>query len=196
MIAALLMPRALQKVSERPLMLFGGGVMAAAVLLGTFLPDIAGLMMLWFLIGFGSSLVQTPVGRLLIRSCQESDRPAVFAAQFSLSHACWLVAYPLAGWVGANLDLAAAFGVMGAIALFSAAVSWILWPVKEPESLEHTHEPLDHSHLHCHDAHHQHEHEGWEGPEPHSHRHHHVSLRHRHRLVIDEHHPYWPARER
>jgi MFS family permease len=196
MIAALLMPKVLQKVSERPLMLVGGGIMAVGVLFGTFQPDIAGLMALWFLIGFGSSLVQTPVGRLLIRSCHELDRPAVFAAQFSLSHACWLVAYPLAGWIGANLGLATAFGVMGAIALVSAVAALTLWPAQESDTLEHIHAAMDHSHLHCHDEHHQHQHEGWEGPEPHSHPHQHASMKHRHRLVIDEHHPDWPARER
>jgi MFS family permease len=177
-------------------MLVGGGIMAVGVLFGTFQPDIAGLMALWFLIGFGSSLVQTPVGRLLIRSCHELDRPAVFAAQFSLSHACWLVAYPLAGWIGANLGLATAFGVMGAIALVSAVAALTLWPAQESDTLEHIHAAMDHSHLHCHDEHHQHQHEGWEGPEPHSHPHQHASMKHRHRLVIDEHHPDWPARER
>ncbi|NVK42587.1 MAG: MFS transporter [Oceanospirillaceae bacterium] len=196
MSAALLIPKALQKVSERSLMLVGGAVMAAAVLLGTLQPDIAGLMVLWLLTGFGSSLVQTPVGRLLIRSCHEPDRPAVFAAQFSLSHACWLVAYPLAGWIGANLGLVAAFAVMGAIALASALVAVMLWPPREPDSLKHVHVAMDHSHLHYHDEHHQHAHEGWEGPEPHSHPHHHAPMKHRHRLVIDEHHPDWPVRQR
>ncbi|GGO76609.1 MFS transporter [Marinobacterium nitratireducens] len=196
MSAALLIPRALQKVSERPLMLVGGAVMAAGVMLGTLQPDIAGLMVLWFLIGFGSSLVQTPVGRLLIRSCHEPDRPAVFAAQFSLSHACWLLAYPLAGWIGANVGQIPAFGVMGAIALVSVLAALALWPAREPDTLEHAHEALDHRHLHYHDEHHQHEHEGWEGPEPHSHPHRHAPVKHRHRLVIDEHHPHWPVRER
>ncbi|WP_292276778.1 hypothetical protein [Marinobacter sp.] len=34
---------------------------------------------------------------LLTQSSREKDRPALFAAQFSLCHACWLVTYPLAG---------------------------------------------------------------------------------------------------
>ena len=59
-----------------------------------------GLLPLWFVIGVGSSLAQTPAGRLLRRSSHAEDRPALFAAQFALSHACWLVTYPLAGWLG------------------------------------------------------------------------------------------------
>ncbi len=31
------------------------------------------------------------------------DRPFLIAAQFALSHAGWLVTYPLAGWLGANV---------------------------------------------------------------------------------------------
>lgn len=45
----------------------------------------------------GYSAMLTPSGRLLRRSAHPEDRPAIFAAQFALSHACWLVAYPLAG---------------------------------------------------------------------------------------------------
>jgi hypothetical protein len=85
---------------------------------------------------------------------------------------------------------------MGAIALVSAVAALTLWPAQESDTLEHIHAAMDHSHLHCHDEHHQHQHEGWEGPEPHSHPHQHASMKHRHRLVIDEHHPDWPARER
>ncbi|WP_246589700.1 MFS transporter [Marinobacterium ramblicola] len=195
MIAALSLPRLLQRVSERALMLTGGALLAIGALLGTLQPGIAGLMSLWFLIGIGSSLVQTPVGRLLIRSCHEADRPAVFAAQFSLSHACWLIAYPLAGWSGASLGIGMTFGLLGAIALVATLTALKLWPALEPEVLEHTHRALDHEHLHYHDDHHQHGHEGWEGPEPHAHPHHHGAITHSHPLVIDEHHPHWPTRE-
>ncbi|WP_228300398.1 hypothetical protein [Klebsiella quasipneumoniae] len=40
---------------------------------------------------------------LLRRSSAAEDRPALFAAQFALSHSCWLVTYPLAGWVGYSM---------------------------------------------------------------------------------------------
>ena len=36
----------------------------------------------------------------LQRADFEGDRPALFSAQFALSHACWLVTYPLAGRLG------------------------------------------------------------------------------------------------
>src|SRR3546814_8763069 len=61
------------------------------------------LMALWVILGLGYSVVQTPSGRLLRRSALPEDRPAVFAAQFALSHGCWLITYPLAGWLGARV---------------------------------------------------------------------------------------------
>lgn len=195
MLVALALPRLLQRFSQRTLMCSGAVLLAGAVLAGMGQPGIRSLMLLWFAIGVGSSLVQAPVGRLLIRSCREDDRPAVFAAQFSLSHACWLISYPLAGWLGASFGLTVAFAVLGTLALVAAGAALLLWPRHEPETLEHRHAAVEHGHLHYHDEHHQHEHEGWEGPEPHSHPHRHAAIKHRHRLVIDEHHPHWPGRE-
>src|SRR3546814_3143772 len=51
----------------------------------------------WFALGLSYAASITPGGRLLRRSSGADDRPALFAAQFALSHVCWLIAYPLAG---------------------------------------------------------------------------------------------------
>ncbi len=47
------------------------------------------MLAVWFVVGLGWSLVQTPAGRVVNRSSSESDRPAHFSAQFALSHGCW-----------------------------------------------------------------------------------------------------------
>src|ERR1700694_2045955 len=57
------------------------------------------LLLTWTALGAAYSAVMTPPGRLLRRSAHAADRPAVFAAQFALSHARWLLTYPLAGWL-------------------------------------------------------------------------------------------------
>lgn len=194
MLAALLLPRVLDRIAERPVMLAGGVVMAVALAAGVLMPWLAGLLGIWFLIGIGSSLVQTPAGRLLRRSAHDEDRPVVFSAQFALSHACWLATYLIAGVAGNEIGLFWTFGVLGAVVVASTIVAHRLWPSPDPEVLEHEHAPLRHEHLHVHDEHHQHEHEGWEGPAPHRHPHPHPRLRHRHRFVIDLHHLEWPAR--
>lgn len=54
-------------------------------------------------------------------------RWAVFAAQFALSHACWLVTCPLAGWIGASVGLGIAALLLagtGAIGLFAVLRIW------------------------------------------------------------------------
>lgn len=151
------------------------------------------LLGVWFVLGAGASLVLTPSGRLLRRSSGEADRPALFAAQFALSHACWLVCYPLAGWLGAQAGLGVVFAVLAAIVVAATLAAARVWPTADPAELAHLHEEMRHEHLHLHDEHHQHAHEGWEGPEPHRHPYRHASLNHRHRFAIDAHHPSWPG---
>lgn len=194
MAVALLLPRLLDRLSDRPLMLAGGAVLAIGLLLGLTQPGLPALLLIWVALGVGSSLIQTPAGRLLRRSAHEGDRPAVYSAQFALSHACWLMTYPLAGWVGASLGLSAAFTVLAGIVLVGTVAALVVWPANDQIELVHRHEATLHQHRHLHDAHHQHTHEGWEGPEPHSHPHRHAPLKHRHAFVIDLHHMAWPGR--
>ena len=193
MVLALALPRLLARWPDRPLMLAGGAVLAAGLVLGMTAPGLVPFLAVWFVLGAGSSLIQTPTGRLLRRSAHDSDRPAIYAAQFALSHLCWLAAYPLAGALGVTLGLTASFAILAAIALASTVVALTLWPADDPGELDHLHMAIQHQHLHIHDEHHQHHHEGWEGPEPHRHPHRHGALKHKHAYVIDLHHPVWPA---
>lgn len=194
MLAALSLPRLLERFSERRLMLAGGAMLTLTMATGALVPaSFALIWALWFLTGMALSLVQTPIGRLLRRSSIDSDRPSYFAAQFALSHACWLLAYPLSGVLGSVGGSALAFAGLGLLAATAVLIARSLWPVEDALTLEHSHAPVEHGHLHVHDDHHQHAHEGWEGPEPHSHPHRHAPIRHRHAYAIDLHHPNWPA---
>jgi hypothetical protein len=112
------------------------------------IPSYAGLVSLWFVIGAGYSLAQTPSGRLLRRSSHAEDRPALFAAQFALSHACWLVTYPLAGWSGAAFGLSATSNILAIIAGCAAVAAAWLWPAADAEVLEHAHDGLPSGHEH------------------------------------------------
>ena len=192
-VAALSLPRLLAAVAQRSLMIAGGALMALALGLGSAGPDFAALLALWFVLGLGSSLVMTPVGQLLRASCRPSDRPSFFAAQFALSHGCWLLMYPLAGWLGAATSLTFAFGVLAGLVAAATLAAARAWPAGDSAEIEHSHEALDHSHRHVHDDHHGHHHEGGEGPDPHSHPHRHGELVHAHPFVIDLHHRHWPA---
>jgi len=104
------------------------------------------LLPLWLVLGIGYSMVGTPTGRLLRRSAHAEDRPALFAAQFALSHACWLLTYPLAGWLGAEAGLPASFGVLAGIAAAAAGAAAWLWPAGDPDVVPHVHRDLARGH--------------------------------------------------
>jgi len=195
MAAALSLPRLVDHVAERTIMLTGAVLLTAAMAAGALAePGYAALLALWFTTGVGLALVQTPIGRVLRRSSNESDRPAFFSAQFALSHASWLLTYPLAGWLASAAGTGAAFAGLGALAALGGLAAYGLWPAGDPVELEHAHPGGEHDHLHSHDdPHHAHDHAGWEGPAPHAHPHRHAPVRHRHAFVIDLHHPSWPA---
>ncbi len=126
MLAALLLPRLLKTVAERHILLAGGALSVMGLALGLALPPFFLLLGLWFVIGFASSVIQTPAGRLIQRASTPNLQPNLFAAHFALTHACWLVCYPIAGWTAA-LNFRLAFGVLAgiaAVALVTAAVTW------------------------------------------------------------------------
>ena len=172
-VAALALPRLLEKLPDRTAMLGGIGLMVVGLFVGTWL--VVGqisLMALWFAIGLGYSTAQTPSGRLLRRSSNPEDRPALFAAQFALSHACWLITYPLAGWVGARFGLDASFAALGIVAAAAIAMSAAMWPDREPAELAHTHDDLPPNHPHL------------AGSA--------AGGQHAHAFVIDDEHQRWP----
>ena len=171
-LATLLLPRLLKGATDRPLMLGGAALMLVAVALVPLVATLAGLMALWAVAGFGFSLTQTPIGRILNRSANEGDRPALFAAQFALSHACWLVSYPLAGWIGARVGLGPVALVLAGLGAAALVLTLRLWPTRDPETMPHAHPDLPPSHPHL--AEHGH------------------GDSHHHRLMIDTLHPRWP----
>jgi MFS family permease len=193
MLVALLLPRMLERLTDRVVMAAGAGIVVAGLAAAVTAPAYGGGLLVWIVLGAGTALIQTPSGRLLARSSHEEDRPALYAAHFALSHACWLVTYPLSGWLGAAIGLSATFAVMTVLAAVAGALAMRLWPGDDRMIVEHTHAPQSHEHWHVHDEHHQHTHEGWEGPEPHRHPHRHERLCHSHVYVIDDHHPAWPG---
>lgn len=173
MIAALTLPKLLESVPDRPVMIAGAAALVIGTAIGALIPSFMLLLPLWFAIGFGYSVAQTPSGRLLRRSAHAEDRPAIFAAHFALSHACWLIAYPLAGRFGAGMGLPATFVLMSLIGLGGILLALRLWPAGDPSDIAHDHPdlPLDHPHLREH---------GVAG--------------HRHALIVDELHRRWPGR--
>jgi len=149
MIAALLLPSILDKYSDRPVMLAGSVLLVAGTALSAIIANYEQLLLIWFALGCGYSLALTPSGKLLRRSVHEADRPAIFAAQFALSHACWLITYPLAGWLGSMFGLSLVSFILASLAVFGFVSAIALWPSEDPDVIEHVHPELspDHPHL-------------------------------------------------
>jgi MFS family permease len=192
MLAALSTPKLLDTIADRIVMLIGATIMGAGVLSIWAGPGLVSMLPVWFMVGLGWSLVQTPAGRLVNRSAAPGDRAAYFSAQFALSHAAWLFAYPVAGQLGARLGVEVTALFMGGAILLFTVLAALVWPEEDSVELPHAHDSVDHGHLHTHGPHHVHKHGGDEGPEPHRHTHHHDEVTHVHAFVIDEHHPHWP----
>lgn len=193
MVAALTVPAILKKVPDRPVMIFGASLVSSALLVAMVLPGFVGLLVLWAMIGLGSSLIQTPAGRVLARSCKQGDRSAFFSAHFALSHALWFGGYLISGWFGSVVGLSHTFSLLAAGSFLLTLWALRLWPQNDPLKVDHQHAAKTHAHPHTHDdPHHDHDHEGWEGKEPHVHEHRHKAVRHAHEFVIDTHHQSWP----
>lgn len=175
MIAAILLPRLLDRVPDRPVMLAGAtlmvvtllGLAAEVVTFGLVWPVLLGA---WFLVGLGYAAVLTPSGRLLRRSSHSEDRPALFAAQFALSHAYWLVTYPLSGWLMTQFGAITALVVLSVLAVVGLVIAMRVWPQHDPEIVAHHHDnlPLNHPHLN--------------GQRDHA-----------HVFVVDDQHPRWAS---
>ncbi|KXJ52587.1 MAG: MFS transporter [Thalassospira sp. Nap_22] len=198
MCAAFLIPRLIERVGERHLMLAGIVAAAFAMLLGGVLmiSDLASVFafaILWLIAGAGTTFAQTPGGRLVQRSAGEGDRSAFFAANFALSHGGWLFAYGIVGWLGSLADLSVAFLASGGMATGSVLVAVMLWPKEDRLEIKHSHPGFWHEHPHDHnDPHHVHVHEDAAETDKHRHRHFHPPVTHKHRFVIDSHHTKWP----
>lgn len=170
--AAVLLSRMAASLGDRTAMLTGSVLMGAALFAGPLLAtSYPALLGLWVVIGFGYSLTITPSGRTLRRSAHAEDRPALFAAQFALSHACWLLAYPLAGFIGSKAGLSAAFLVMAVLCLAGAILAVLIWPARDPAELPHSHPDLAPDDPHWTDT---------------------QGGVHVHAYVIDDRHPRWP----
>jgi MFS family permease len=133
LVVALALPRVLDQVADRSVMMAGAaalvvGVVAAVTLDATDIASWAATGALWSLIGGGMALIVTPTGRVLRRSVEPGALPEVFAAQFSLSHVAWLITYPIAGWAGTHLGFTLTWSILAALAAAGLVAALAMWP--------------------------------------------------------------------
>lgn len=143
MLIALGMPKLLETIPDRRVMLTGGIALPVLLLAATGVialmqgtPQWIALLAAWTLLGAATSTILTPSARLLRRGSTEQNRPAVFAAQFSLSHACFLITYPLAGVAGAVIGLPAVALVLVMIGVLGTLFTALTWRAPNHNSLD------------------------------------------------------------
>ncbi|MCY6379893.1 MFS transporter [Hoeflea prorocentri] len=182
MVSALALPRLLDHLADRTVMATGAVLVAtlltgvgAVLFSGISLPWLV-LLSIWFLTGLFYSSILTPSGRLLRRSAHSEDRPALFAAQFALSHACWLLTYPLSGFLFASAGMGWTMIVLGSTAGIAALAGLLLWPRDDADVIEHSHDEMPEDHPHLRNT----------GRRTGAHS-------HAHAFVIDDEHRVWPT---
>lgn len=184
MLVALSLPRVLDRLGARPVMLTGAVALLAALgsAIGLSFAESGdwrrfAAIAVWATIGAGTAAILTPTGQVLRRSSRPADRPALFAAQFSLSHVAWLLTYPIAGWLTTTTGFTATWMVLAVLGATGIVAVLRLWPRHDPEVLTHLHEAGTIDPARLADA---------------------VRVgdryyRHTHAYVIDAEHPRWPT---
>ena len=149
MFAAFTLPKVLEKFPDRTVMITGTALLVVGLFLGIGLSNYYSLLALWFVLGIGYSVSQTPTGRLIRKSADSQNRTALFAAQFALSHACWLITYPMVGWFSSHMGTIYAFIPMASLALVALIFATIVWNKEAELPIFHNHAdlPADHEHL-------------------------------------------------
>lgn len=128
---ALALPVILRHVGTGPVIVIGAGLCTIALattgVLLAVAPSTAGLLVIWAVAGAATSLINTASPQLIRDHTDDADRDDVFTAQFSTSHAAFLVTYPLAGWAPAVVGIWATPVLLAAVALTGAVGAYRVW---------------------------------------------------------------------
>jgi MFS family permease len=127
---SLVVAATLSRLPERLVMLGGAALIVLALLAGAIADRLVSLAVIWAALGFGVALTLTPASFLIRRVARPEDLQTLFAAQFSITNVCLLVAYSAAGWAGAELGIAPAFLLFAAAAALATLAAARLWPVQ------------------------------------------------------------------
>ncbi len=130
MVAAFSLPALLERYPDRSVLLVGGLTISLSLSAGLSSPAYVVLLAIWFLLGAATSLIQIPAGRLITRASDSGMQPSLFAAHFVLTHACWMICYPLAGWT-AKESFTLSFALLALLAVCALACAVAAWRPSE-----------------------------------------------------------------
>ena len=109
------------------IMLIGAFLTSLTSLSSIFIQSYEALLLSWSCFGFLSSFILVPIGQILREETNVNDRTAIFGAQFSLSHACWLISYPVIGYLLVFGGLKISFFIIAVIVFITTSTAWYLW---------------------------------------------------------------------
>lgn len=127
-LAAASLPLLHKRFRDRSIMLAGVCLLVVCLLIGIVQSRLTGLLVLWSGLGVGVALALTPATFLIRRLASPSDLQVLMAAQMSLANGCLLVAYSLAGWLGAEFGIVSTFAILAALCTCAAVAFTRLWP--------------------------------------------------------------------
>ncbi len=114
----------------------GGFGLGMVLLPGVAVPPLLVFSLLWVGNGAGQALIAIPSSTLLAEHTTSDQRGRAYAAYFALTHACWLLTYPAAGWAGTQWGAPFAFTVFGVVCV---VISIVAMAVGSGPSMPHTH---------------------------------------------------------
>ncbi|MCE6960608.1 MFS transporter [Cereibacter sphaeroides] len=127
-LGALVLPGVLSRVRDRNVMLTGALIVVASLASGALSFGIAGLLLRWVAIGLGVVWTITPAIYLIRRLARPADLQVLMAAQMTLANLCLLIAFPVAGFLGAWASMSATFLILAALSGLATLAMIRLWP--------------------------------------------------------------------
>ena len=128
-IGAITLIPSLRVLPERAIMLTGATLgclgLAGGALLAT---SYHGLLLVWLVLGLGTSVALTPATFLIRRIARPRDSQLLFAAQLALANGFLLLGYSAAGWLGAEFGMTVTFLILGLAATLGTVAAGTLWP--------------------------------------------------------------------
>lgn len=116
----------LDKTKSRSLSLISGSILlGASICFANFVPY-SWFIILWLLAGLGQSLSEMPSQTLVAENISPENQGKVYGSHFAVSHFWWVLAYPIAGFLGtysANYD----FMIGGVITLILSVIAILLF---------------------------------------------------------------------
>lgn len=127
-LAAAALPGVHRRFRDRNIMLAGMLLLVVCLLVGVLQSRLVGLLLLWFGLGIGVALALTPATFLIRRLARPADLQVLMAAQISIANGCLLVAFSLAGWLGAELGMGMTFAILATLCAAATLAFTRLWP--------------------------------------------------------------------